>query len=158
MAVTLWASLARYAGPPGVLLQRCRDRIERDSGAQRANLLAVAQVFARLHLDRPEWLDILGGTKAMIESPLIQEIVEESRREGRVEAILDILQGKFGPVGPTITAGLAQVKETEKLRGLSLHSATCATLEDFEQRLLTELPQPAPVSTRGKRRPRKSPE
>ena len=42
VGVVTWASLARYDGPPEVLLQRCRDRIEREGGTQRANLLAVA--------------------------------------------------------------------------------------------------------------------
>jgi predicted transposase YdaD len=158
VAVTLWASLARYAGPPEVLLQRCRDRIERDGGAQRANLLAVAQVFARLHFDKPEWLDILGGTKAMIESPLIQEIGEEFARAGHVKMILHILQERLGRAGPDIPAGLEQVKEEDRLLRLSIHAGSCTSLEDFQQRLLTELPQPAPASTRGKRRPRKSSE
>ncbi len=158
LAVTLWATLARYDGSPEVLLQRCRDRIEREGGYQKANLLAVAQVFAKLNFDKPEWLEILGGRKAMIESPLIREIVEESRREEDVEVILHILKGKFGPVGPAIPAGLAQVKAKAKLMRLSLHAATCGSLKDFEQHLREELPPPAPASTRGKRRSRKASE
>jgi hypothetical protein len=51
VGVVLWALLARYDGSTEVLLQRCRDRIERDGGRHKANLLAVAQVFARLHFD-----------------------------------------------------------------------------------------------------------
>ncbi len=51
-------SLARYDGPAEVLLQRCRDRIDREGGPQRAKLLAVTQVFARLHYDKPKWLNI----------------------------------------------------------------------------------------------------
>jgi hypothetical protein len=150
------ASLAHYEGPPEVLLQRCRDRLDREGGAQRANLLAVAQVFARLHYDRPKWLDILGGRQAMIESPLIQEIVEESRRAESVENIVHILQGKFGPVGPEISAGLAQLKDKDRIMRLLLQAATCATLGDFEKELRQELPSPPPPSTRGKRRSRKS--
>ena len=42
------AILARSEWPPEVLLQRCRDRIDREGGKQRANLLAVTQVFAQL--------------------------------------------------------------------------------------------------------------
>jgi hypothetical protein len=158
VAVTLWASLARYDGPPEVLLQRCRDRIEREGGAQQGNLLAVAQVFATLHFDKPDWLEILGGRKAMIESPLIQDIVEEFKQAGHVKMVLHILQQRFGPAGPNITAGLAQVKEEEKLLRLAVRAGNCASLEDFEQHLREELPQPAPASTRGKRRSRKSPE
>jgi hypothetical protein len=156
--VALWATLAQHDGPPEVLLQRCRDRIDRDGGAQRANLLAVAQVFAKLHFDRPEWLEILGGRKAMIESPLIQEIVEESKRTGQVKLIVGMLQTKFGPVGPTIESGLALVKEDEKILRLGIRAGDCASLQAFEDALREELPKPPPASTRGKRRTRKSAE
>jgi len=152
------APLARYDGPPEVLLQRCRDRIEREGGAQRANLLAVAQVFARLHFDRPEWLAILGGRKTMIESPLIQEIVEESKHTERRKATVDVLETRFGKVMQAITAGLEQVKEDAKLVRLTRQAAICLSLQAFEESLRKELPAPAPASTRGKRRPRKSSE
>jgi hypothetical protein len=158
VGIVPWVPLARYEGPPEVLLQRCRERLEREGGAQRANLLAVTQVFARLHFDRPEWLDILGGKKAMIESPLIQEIVAESKLAGSVQAALHLLQTRFGPVGPGITAALDQVKEQEKVLRLVVQAARCASLEQFEERLREELPQPRPASTRGKRRSRKAAE
>jgi hypothetical protein len=154
-AVTL-ASLAKHDGPPEVLLQRCRDRIEREGGGQRANLLAVSQVFARLHYDRPELLNILGGSKAMIESPLIREIVDESRREERTRSILAFLEERFGAVPPTITAGLEQVKEMDRLARLTRRAAVCASLQAFEDSLREELPKPPPPSTRGKRRPKKA--
>ncbi len=117
----------------------------------------MAQVFARLHFDKPEWLEILGGSKAVIESPLIQEIVQESRRAGEVKSILHILEGKFRTLGPEIAAGLAQVKEEEKLLRLSLSAATCLNLQAFEDALRQELPTQPPPSTRGKRRTRKPP-
>jgi hypothetical protein len=157
VGVVPWVPMARYDGPPEMLLQRCRDRIESEGGAHRANLLAVTQVYAKLHFDKPEWLNILGGRKAMNASPLIQDIVTESERAGQVALILHILQGKFGPVVPAITAGLAQVKEVEQIKRLGLHAATCGSLHAFEEKLHQELPAPAPASTRGKRRSRKPP-
>jgi hypothetical protein len=153
VAVSLWATLAKYDGAPEVLLQRCRDRIDRDGGEQRPNLLAVAQVFAQMHFNKPQWLDILGGDKAMVESPLIQNIVQESKRTGQVELIVGTLQDKFGPVGPTIEAGLALMKEPASLRRLNVHAVTCTSLQAFEERLREELPKP-PASTRGKRKPK----
>jgi len=156
VGLVLWALLAHFEGAPEVLLQRCRDRIDKEGGARRDNMLAVAQVFARLHFDKPEWLNILGGKKAMIESPLIQEIVEESKRAGQVESILHVLQVKFGAPGPGIAAGLAQLTETEKILRLTIRAATCASLPAFEEALRQELPAPPPFSTRGKRRSRKS--
>ena len=94
----------------------------------------------------------------MIESPLIQELGAEFERAGHVKMVLHILEQRFGPAGPNITAGLAQTKEEEKLLRLSVHAGNCTSLEDFERHLREELPPPAPASTRGKRRPRKSSE
>jgi hypothetical protein len=152
------ATLARYDGPPEVLLQRCRDRIEREGGGQRANLLAVSQVFARMHFDTPELLDILGGSNLMIESPWLQEIADKSDRKARVETILRYLTIRFGAVTTSITAELTQVKELDGLLRLTDRSAECVSLEAFEQQLRDELPKPRPASTRGKRRPKKSEE
>jgi hypothetical protein len=154
VGVAALASLAKYEGPPAVLLQRCRDRIDREGGKQRANLLAVAQVFAKLHYDKPEWLDILGGRKMLIETPLIQEIVREERRNERVQAVIDVLEGRFNAVPPAITAGLGQVKETERLTRLTRQAGVCASLQTFEDALREELPKPPPPSTRSRRKPK----
>jgi hypothetical protein len=150
------APLGRYDGPAEVLLQRCRDRIDREGGQQKANLLAVTQVFAQLHYDRPEWLDILGGSKMIVESPLIRDIIEESERTAQVKLIVHILQDKFGPPGPEIEAGLAQVKDGVRLTHLGVRAARCDSLRAFEDALREELPKPPAPSTRGKRRPRKA--
>jgi hypothetical protein len=155
VGVVPFASLAHYDGPPEVLLQRCRDRIEREGGAQVENLLAVAQVYARLHFDKPEWLGILGGRKMLIEFPIIQEIGAEFARAARVKTILLVLSARFGEVSSTVAAGLEQVKDEEGLTRLTGHAATCTNLQNFEDSLHKELPAPPPASTRGKRRSRK---
>jgi len=146
------ATLARYDGPPEVLLQLCRDRIDREGGDQHENLLAVTQIFARLHFDKPEWLNILGGSKMIIETPFIQGLMQESMRTGRIQATIDVLEGRFGSVTPTITAGLEMLKEMERLKRLTQQAVTCSSLQEFEAAVHQELPQPAPRSTRGKKR------
>jgi hypothetical protein len=93
----------------------------------------------------------------LIETPLIQEIVAEARQEGRAQAILDCLTARFGAVTPTITTGLAQVKEREKLLRLTQHAVLCPSLRAFENSLRKESSAPPPASTRGKRRSRKPP-
>lgn len=149
------AALARYDGPPEVLLRRCRERIDRDGGDQRANLLAVTQVYARMHFDQPRWLDILGGKKTMIESPLIRELEEEFKRAERVDAIVQFLGARFGPVPPGISAGLVEVKTKDGLGRLTTQAALCSTFQAFEDKLREELSSPPPASTRRKPRGRK---
>ena len=94
----------------------------------------------------------------MIESPLIQEIADKSERKGCVRSMLRTLQRRFGAVTPTITAGLEQVKDLDRLDQLTDHATDCKSLEAFEDILRNELPRPRPASTRGKRRPKKSEE
>ena len=156
IGVVTMASLAQYDGPPEVLLQRARDRIDREGGKQRENLLAVSQVFAQVHFDKPEWLDILGGSRIMIESPLIQKIVDTSNHAYGVRIALSILGNRFGAVTPTITAGLEQVKDLNRLVRLTDQAAACPSLQAFEDSVREELPKPPPASTRGKRRPKKA--
>src|SRR5262245_18473839 len=106
-------------------------------------------------IDRPEWLDLLGGTRAMIEAPFIQELVAESQRVGRAKSLVGVLKVRFGTVPPTTTSGLEQINEEEKWDRLTGEAVTCRSLQAFEEALRKELPLPPPASTRGKRRPRK---
>src|SRR5205823_2898282 len=90
-----WLPLTRFEGEPEKLLHQCRERIERQADfKERANLLAVTQVFSRLRFPSPKLFEILGGKKIMAESPLIQELVAEKLQN----AILGILEERFQAV------------------------------------------------------------
>lgn len=45
VSVVPWVTLMAHDGPPEPLLRRCRERIDREGGDQRDNLLAVTQMF-----------------------------------------------------------------------------------------------------------------
>src|SRR5262249_46325197 len=140
VSLAVWALLAKFDGPPEVLLQRCRTRIDRDGGEQRENLLAVAQVYAKLHFDKPEWLSILGGSTMFINSPLVQEVVAKTELATRKQTIREFLEARFGSLSANIPAALEQVKEGERLTRLIRQAATCKDLEAFEKQLRQELP------------------
>jgi hypothetical protein len=154
VGVVPWVSVSQFEGPPEALLRRCRDRIDREGGAQRANLLAVAQVFTRLRYDRPDWLEIIGGSKAMIESPLIQEIVEAKEVQVRRDDVLRALHLRHGSAAE-LEKQLQAVTRLDVLQRLFDHAVTCLTLAAFEEALRQELAAPPP-STRGKGRSRKA--
>ena len=80
VGVVPWVPLMAFEGPPEPLLRRCRERIDREAGEQRANLLAVTQSLAKLRFPQQELLNLFGGSRAMIESPLIKEIVEKAMK------------------------------------------------------------------------------
>ncbi len=91
----------------------------------------------------------------MIESPLIQSIVEEAERRGIVKLIVLTLEHRFGPAGLATEPCLAQVKDEEKLLRLNVQAVTCPNLEAYENALRKELSREPPASTRGRRRSRK---
>jgi predicted transposase YdaD len=76
----------------------------------------------------------------MIESPLYQEIVEESKREGETrgkrETILDFLVGRFGSAAKELEVELKAV-EFERLSELARFAAKCRNLAAFRKRLST---------------------
>jgi hypothetical protein len=77
-----WIPLTDFAGPPEIVIQRCRDAIEQNAAAgEKANLLAVTQVLTHLRYNDPELLTILGGRQVMLESPLIDELFVEKYGE-----------------------------------------------------------------------------
>lgn len=127
-----WVPLTNFAGPPEPLLQQCRERIDRQAPAdQRANLLAVAQVMARLRFGNSLLLTILGGSQIMIESILIQEIVAK----GRQRDIVKVLTNRLGPVPQELIAALQTITEEAKLDELLDLALSCRDLEAFRVRL-----------------------
>src|SRR5262249_20301546 len=83
-----WLPLTRFEGEPRKLLEQCRDRIDEQADYhERANLLAVTQVFSRLRFPSPQLLDILGGAKIMAESPLIQELMAENTQNNILQVL-----------------------------------------------------------------------
>jgi hypothetical protein len=76
----------------------------------------------------------------MIESPIYQEIVAESRREGetraRQEDILRFLVGRFGPAAGALEVEVKAV-EYERLEDLVTFAAKCRNLASFRKRLLS---------------------
>jgi hypothetical protein len=145
--------LMHFEGPPEPLLRRCRERIEREGGAQRANLLAVTQSLMKLRFPQRTLLDIFGGSRAMIESPLIKEIVAKAEHNTWRKAIERQIRRRFSPLPDSARASLEGLNDEKKLMALHDFAGVCSTLEVFLEQLAKETtPPPAPVSSR---RPRK---
>jgi hypothetical protein len=132
VGVVPWVPLAQSAMPVEVLLQQCRERIERQAPPEeQGNLIAVTQVMTLLRYNNPALLAIIGGKKMIIESPLIQEIV----REDRQNTILDVLQAKFGSLPADVTARVRAIQDAQLLRSLNITAATCSDLDAFRAQL-----------------------
>jgi len=131
-----WVPLSHFTGSPEPLLQQCRERIDRQAGPEeRANLLAVIQVMTRLRYNDPRLLTLLGGSQAMFESPLIQELLADREAEARREDILMILTTRFGPPAEDVRAALQTIEDNSQLGELVKSAASCPDLGAFRQRL-----------------------
>jgi hypothetical protein len=75
----------------------------------------------------------------MIESPLIEEIVNRAKSEGRHEAmyenIVQVLEARFGSVPQEISIVLRTILDDSQLADLLKWAALCPNLEAFRARL-----------------------
>jgi hypothetical protein len=127
-----WVPLTRFDGPPEPVLEECRRRIDQQAPPdEQANLLAVTQVLAFLRYNDRQLLSIFGGSPAMIESPLIRELMAERMHK----VISRILTDRFGSVSPEISAGLRAVTEDNQLDELAVWAGRCPDLDAFNSRL-----------------------
>jgi hypothetical protein len=125
-----WLPLTNIAGSPKPVFQHCRDVIDKNAAPEEhENLLAVTQILAKLRYNDPQLLQILGGRKAMIESPLIQELLAE-----RMHAdILMVLESRFGPVPRRLRSSIRDVTDEQKLTELVKLAACCHDLKEFRE-------------------------
>jgi hypothetical protein len=131
-----WTPLTRFTDPPHRIVARCRDVIDRVSGdAERTNLLAVTQVLTRLRYSDPELLTILGGSRIMIESPLLREIEERGRIKAHVADIAYFLEERFGALPEALRARLSAIDDETVLERLVRAAARCPDLAAFRSQL-----------------------
>lgn len=128
-----WVPLAQIDGPPEPIIRQCRDRIDRDAPPhEHENLLAVTQFLARLRYNDEMLFQILGGRKAMIESPVLQEWA----REIVIEDLMTFLEGRFGVKAEPLKTELAAIGDAARLKELVRHAATCRNLASFRKHLV----------------------
>jgi hypothetical protein len=127
-----WVPLSKIDGSPEPIFRECRARVDRDAPpGERENLLAVTQFLAGLSYNDSKLFQILGGRKAMIESPVLKELI----RDERLETIRRILIARFGPDARSLEPSLDAIANIEKLAELVTLSATSSNLESFKKRL-----------------------
>jgi hypothetical protein len=73
--------------------------------------------------------------RLLLESPLVQEIIEEHLREERQSLLLDLLQDKFGPVPADLADRVRAIQDMELLRSLILATVVSPDLETFRAKL-----------------------
>jgi len=69
------------------------------------------------------------------DSPLIQELMDQAKREVLRDAVTHILKARFGSIPPETGALVRDVQDEEQLQQLIQLAALCPDLEAFRARL-----------------------
>jgi hypothetical protein len=73
----------------------------------------------------------------MIDSPILSELIDEKVTEGRQQAVLEVLEARFGPVPLEVVRRVKEVTDADQLSQLIKQAARCPNLETFRQALGT---------------------
>jgi len=141
-----WVALMDIDGPPEPVLQQCKDVIEtRSAGTERENLRVTMQLLGGLRFDKALLKRIFAREDGMIESPILQDWLQEKEIKVRQAVILEALEARFGvPVAPDVSAGVRVIDAEPRLKELLPVAYTCATLDEFRRAL--GLPQNPPAT------------
>jgi hypothetical protein len=124
--------LTQFEKSPETIFRECRARIDQDAAPnEHENLLSVTQLLAGLRYNDFRLFDLLGGRKAMIDSPLLQEFIADARRE----AVVTVLTSRFGITAGDVEADLKTIEDAERLNELLRLAASCRSLKSFRKQL-----------------------
>lgn len=146
-----WVPLARTNRPADEVLIDCRDRLEQVPDANdRSGLQVVTAILAGFALSRKGIEKLFGGGKKMIESPVLDDLIElikeretkalrskfEVQQAERLlvtlrNSIASFLEGRFGSVPDAVREGLAGISDANRLEALIRVAATCPNVEAF---------------------------
>ncbi len=126
-----WLLLTQLDREPSAVLHDARDILGNAMPSELESLQIATQILGRLRYNDEGLFAILGGKKAMIESPVFKEIIAETRQKD----ILSILRGKFEKVSSTVEDKVKTIQDDARLDDLLFQAATSSSLEEFEQKL-----------------------
>ncbi len=133
-----WVPLTRISGPPEQILRQCRERIDRQAKpSEHDALLAVTSLLTSVVYDDEALLAIFGGSRTVIESPLLNRILAQKARQTTQANILRFLKMRFGTVPDEIAEKLQTVEDDSRLEDLLDFTAICSDLEAFRVRMTT---------------------
>lgn len=142
-----WVPLAKSARTPDDLLVDCRDRLAAIPDQRtRKDLTAVTAILSRLANDPKRLLNLFGGHQIMIESPLIDELMEYVREKEYLKAqiatlrsaICAALEARFGSVPAELPAAVSAISDPGRLESLLRIAATCPDVAAFQSAMTTD--------------------
>lgn len=133
-----WVPLTRIDGPPGPVLQQCKDVIEaRTTGGEQDNLLNAVEILAGLRFDKALLRTLFRRGTQMIESPVLQEWFAEHEVKTLQGLIFKKLEARFGPVPQDVSASVRLVTERPRLEAVLDAVYSSGSFDAFRQTLTT---------------------
>lgn len=131
-----WVPLTKMEGPVSTILGECRRIIDAKAKVEEHdNLLAVTQVLMSLVHNDTALYAILGVEEAMIESPLLNDLIAEKVAERMQKTLLGLLEARFGPVPADLVQRVKEVPNADRLDQLTKQAGTCSDLGAFRRDL-----------------------
>lgn len=128
-----WVPLMHMDAPPESVLARCAQRLEREASAtQRPDMMVVSEIMTQLRFPDSDLVNLFQGAHQMIESPLVQQWKAESLHE----AILAVLNDRFGAVPRDVSKALRGLHAEKKLIAMNVLASRCQDLDEFRESLL----------------------
>jgi hypothetical protein len=138
-----WVPLTQFDGPPRVLLEECRNRIEEHARPEeKGNLLAVTRTMVEARYNDLKLVSLFGDqgmslATALLKLPAGQRLIankeKDAVRKKSRSIILGLLRKRFGDVPKSIPNQLRAIKSQRKLDILLELVGDCRSLDAFEK-------------------------
>ena len=80
-------------------------------------------------------LTLTACTGSESEDPVVQQFINEGKIAGKIEAILTVIESRFGPVPEALSSKLEQITDLDRLSNLLRLCLSCETVEAIEREL-----------------------
>jgi hypothetical protein len=121
-----------HGGGQAGIIQRWSELVSAETDLRRRADYALALVFAERVGLRDVWHDALKGF-AMIESPLIAELLAGAKTEAKVETLLRVLQKRYRELPEELTAAVRACTDSAQLERWLDVALEAETLAQFRQ-------------------------
>ena len=126
--------LTRFSEEPAVMLEACRERIDRLAPPdQRDNLLAIAATMTAFRYNQDALFDIFARRLTVNENPFLARIERQGELKGAHKLILGTLEDKFGVVPEEVRHLVQRITEDERLRSLLRNAFLSESLQAFAE-------------------------